>query len=89
MAAEVRLIEVWKALIVGTSLSYMFESVQGYTRQASQKRIKMGKNSRLRESSFLQPSTKLWNMAPASVVEAKSETQARKAIRQFVKTLPQ
>ena len=36
MAAEVRLIEVWKALNVGTSLSEMFDRVQSSTRQASQ-----------------------------------------------------
>ena len=88
MAAEVRLFEVWKALNLGTSLTGLFEKVEGRTRQASQNRIKTSMNSTLRETSFLQPSAKLWNLAPASVVEAKSESQARKAIRHYVKTLP-
>ena len=88
MAAEVRLIEVWKALNLDTSLSKLFEKVQGTTRAASQNRIKQGTYSKLRESSFLYPSCKLWNRAPMSVVEAKSESDARKQIRSFVKGLP-
>ena len=88
MAAEVRLIEVWKAQHIGTSLTGMFDRVQGNTRQASQNRLKLGTNSKLRESSFLHPSAKLWNLAPIAVVEAQTERQARKEIREFVKGLP-
>ena len=88
MAAETRLIEVWKALNVGNSLTGLFQRIQGNTRQSSQNRIKLMKNSSLRENSFMQPSAKLWNLAPVSVVKAQTENQARKAIRQFVKTLP-
>ena len=67
----------------------MFERVQGSTRAASQNLIKMGPNSKIRESSFLYPSAKLWNMAPISVVEATNELNARRAIRDFAKKLPQ
>ena len=88
MAAEVRLIEVWKALNLGTSLTGMFEKVVGPTRAASENRVKLPKNSKLRESSFLLPACKLWNRSPKSLVEAKSETIARKEIRLFVKCLP-
>ena len=88
MAAEVRLIEVWKALNLGTSLTGMFEKVVGPTRAASENRVKLPKNSKLRESSFLLPACKLWNRSPKSLVEAKSETIARKEIRLFVKSLP-
>ena len=88
LAAEVRLIEVWKALNLNNSLTEMFEKVKGSTRAASQNRIKVGTNSKIRESSFLRPSVKLWNMAPLSVVEAPNEANARKAIRDFVKKLP-
>ena len=88
MAAEVRLIETWKALNLDSSLAGMFEKVQGRTRAANQNRVKLEKNCKLRENSFLYPSCKLWNRAPLSVVEAKSESHARKAIRAFVKSLP-
>ena len=88
LAAEVRLIEVWKALHPGSSLTGLFEKVQGTTRAASQNRIKLEKYCKLRESSFLYPSSKLWNRAPLNIVEAKTESQARKAIRTFVKSLP-
>ena len=88
MAAEVRLIETWKALNLDSSLAGMFEKVQGRTRAANQNRVKLEKNCKLRENSFLYPACKLWNRAPLSVVEAKSESHARKAIRAFVKSLP-
>ena len=89
IAAEARLTEVWKALNLNNSLTGMFERVQGTTRAANQNRIKLGLNSKIRESSFLYPSAKLWNMAPRSVVEATNETSAKRAIRDFVKKLPQ
>ena len=88
VAAEVRLLEVWKALNLNNSLTEMFEKVQGTTRAANHNRIKVGSNNKIRESSFLYPSVKLWNMAPLSVVEAPNESNARKAIRDFVKRLP-
>ena len=89
MAAEVRLIEVWKALNLGTSLTGLFEKVQSSTRAGNQNRIKLGTNNKLRENSFLYPASKLWNRAPLSVVTAKSEYIARKEIRLFAKSLPQ
>ena len=88
MAAEVRLIEVWKALNLNTSLSGMFKKVVGPTRAASENRIKLAGNSKLRENSFLNPACKLWNRSPRGLVEAKSEGIARKEIRLFVKSLP-
>ena len=79
---------MWKALNIGTSLTDMFKRVEGNTRQASQGRIKVEICSKIRESSFIQPSAKLWNLAPITVVEVKTESQAIKAIREFAKTLP-
>ena len=76
------------ALNLGTSLTGMFEKVVGPTRAASENRVKLPKNSKLRESIFLLPACKLWNRSPKSLVEAKSETIARKEIRLFVKSLP-
>ena len=89
MAAEARLIEVWKALNLNNSLTGLFEKVQGPTRAANQNRIKLGANSKIKENSFLYPSVTLWNMAPTSVVEAKKESIAKKSIRKFVTKLLQ
>ena len=89
LAAEIRLIEVWKGLNLNNGLSDLFEKVEGSTRAASENRIQVGGlNSKLKDNSFHYPSVKLWNMAPVAVVMSKTEGSARKAIRQFVKTLP-
>ena len=89
LAAEIRLIEVWKGLNLNNGLSDLFEKVEGSTRAASENRIQVkGLNSKLKDNSFHYPSVKLWNIAPVTVVMSKTEGSARKAIRQFVKTLP-
>ena len=88
LVAEVRLVEVWKALNTKNSLSGLFEKVEGTTRAAQNNKIKVLKNSQLRENSFVYPTVKLWNSAPISVTQADSESKAKKGIRQFVKTLP-
>ena len=88
LAAEVRLVEVWKALNNKNSLSGLFERVGGSTRASGNNSVKVATNSKIKECSFLYPSARLWNMAPKSVVNAATESQARKAIRTFVKTLP-
>ena len=85
LAAEVRLLEVWKALNNKSSLSGLFENEESSSRACKNKIS----SSKIRESSFLYPSAKLWSMAPHAVVSAPTESMARKAIRSFVKTLPQ
>ena len=91
MSCEIRLIEVWKSLNIDNyCLSELFEKVKSNraTRTQNKIRLKTGFSSRLRESSFQYPSVQVWNAAPSSVTNATSESQARKAIREFVKTLP-
>ena len=91
MSCEIRLIEVWKSLNIDNyCLSELFEKVKSNraTRTQNKIRLKTGFSSRLRDSSFQYPSVQIWNAAPSSVTNATSESQARKAIREFVKTLP-
>ena len=88
MASEARLIETWKAVKGETSLSHLFEKFDRTTRGSSESRLKTVPHSKIRESSFLYPSIKLWNKAPAKVTDAKTIGQARAAIKEFVKTLP-
>ena len=91
MSCEIRLIEVWKSLNVESyCLSGLFEKVSSKhkTRSEENIRLKTGFKSRLRESSFHYPSVQVWNSAPTSVTKAQSESLARKAIRDYVKTLP-
>ena len=88
LVAEVRLMEVWKALNTNSSLSGLFEKVEGGTRAAESNKIKVALNSQLRENSFVYPTVKLWNSAPRSITLAKTQLKAKKEIRQFVKSLP-
>ena len=92
MSSEVRLIEVWKSLNLNNySLKNLFEKVNNThhnTRASIKIRLKSGLKSRLRENSFHYPSVKLWNLAPSTICNAQTESQARKAIREFVKSLP-
>ena len=91
MSCEIRLIEVWKSLNIDNyCLKELFVKIRPNksTRSQNKIRLKAGFSSRLRESSFQYPSVQVWNAAPSSVTNATSESQARKAIREFVKTLP-
>ena len=88
LVAEVRLVEVWKALNTKNTLSNLFEKVEGTTRASQNNKIKVVKNSQLRENSFVYPTVKLWNSAPVSVTRAETENKAKKGIREFVKSLP-
>ena len=88
MACEVRLIETWKALHVEDyCLRDIFEKVQATrdTRSANKVRLKTSFKTRIREASFQLPSVELWNNAPPEITEAKTESQAKAAIRKFVK----
>ena len=87
MSCEVRLIEVWKSLnLENYCLKDLFERVN--SRNNERIRLKSAFKSRLRENSFHYPSVRIWNAAPSTVTHAKTEAQARKAIRNFVQTLP-
>ena len=87
MACEVRLIETWKALnIEDYCLSDIFERVQTTrdTRSANKVRLKTFFKTRIRETSFQLPSVELWNNAPLEITEAKTESQAKAAIRKWL-----
>ena len=72
-------------------MNYLFEKAtanQGITRSAGLNKLKIGFKSKIRENSFAFPSIQIWNSAPPEVTTAESETKARAAIREYVKTLP-
>ena len=84
-----RLIETWKALNQeGYCLSEVFERTENTsinTRSSNKIKLKSHFKTRIRESSFQLPSVQLWNAAPTDVTEAKTESQARSAIRRYIK----
>ena len=61
---------------------------QGVTRSAGLNKLKTDFKSKIRESSYSYPSIQIWNSAPSEVTTAATETKARTAIRNYVKTLP-
>ena len=85
----VRLLEVWKAIYQEDyCLKNIFERVENKsigTRSSSQIKLKTLFKTRLRETSYQLPSVLLWNAAPPEITEAKTESQARAAIRNHVK----
>ena len=74
LAAEVRLIEVWKSLNLSEySLSQIFpkfESGTLPTRSLQKNRLKTSLKSKIKENSFQYPSARLWNFAPMNVTMA-------------------
>ena len=92
MSAEVRLIEVWKALNVEDyclkDIFQRVESAKTNVRSSGKNRIKSTFKSKLRENSFHYPSVRLWNTAPTEITMATTESAARNAIRKYVLTLP-
>ena len=92
LACEVRLMETWKALYLEDyCLKNIFEMVQNTRDTRSSRNIKLRTffKSKIREASFQYPSVELWNNAPIEVTEAKSESLAKAAIRNYVlKNIP-
>ena len=92
LACEIRLIEVWKALNnEDHCLSNFFEKAttnEGRTRSAGTNKLKNHFKSKIRENSFTYPSIQLWNTAPDEVTTAATESSARNAIKEYVRTLP-
>ena len=90
LVCEVRLLEVWKAMYQEDyCLKDVFERVEKTsirTRSSSQIKLKTTFKTRLRETCYQLPSVLLWNAAPKEVTEAQTESKARAAIRQHVKS---
>ena len=57
-------------------------------RQESTEKLKMNFKSKIRESSFHYQGARLWNSAPLEIINAETQSEAKKAIREYVLTLP-
>ena len=58
------------------------------TRSSESKKLKTNFKSKIRESSFHYQSVRLWNSAPLEIINAETQSEAKKAIREYVLTLP-
>ena len=90
--ARIKLLEIWKSKnIVGYPLQIKQQSAykQHVTTRADNKErpIEIGKTS-LTQRTCISDAIRLWNKAPESVTSCRTEYQAKKRIKGFVKTLP-
>ena len=58
------------------------------TRYNEQNIFETGKPNKFTNGSFVQKTSQIWNEAPRNVKDAKTLREAKKAIRQVVKSLP-
>ena len=75
-----------KTLLSCYKKTVLVNANDGSTRSAGLNKLKIRFKSKIRENSFSYPSVQVWNLAPADVTTASTESQARAAIRKFVKT---
>ena len=91
LAAEIRLMEVWKSLnLEDYCLKSLFQEVERErtTSSTGSRKLKMNFKTKIRESSFYYQSLRVWNSAPEDVTNPSNESQANSAIRRFVLSLP-
>ena len=91
--AETRLLEAWKTTheenyCMQDLLKRREKSGHISTRWNEQNLFQTSQDDRFSNGSFVQKTTKIWNISPKSVKEAKTLTEAKRAIRLFVKSLP-
>ena len=89
---QIKLMEVWKSLNVhGYPLKIALQSIPDVgtsTRAAVMgKPINIGKSTTTRNS-CVSDSIRIWNLAPKSVTESSTTYNAKKAIKEFAKTIP-
>ena len=90
--AQIKLQEIWKALNVDNyplKISQQRANMSGVSTRAGQsgRPIEIGKKH-LTQKTSISDAIRVWNLAPQKVNESKSLYQAKKEIKNFVKTLP-
>ena len=90
--AQVKLLEMWKALNVGDyplTIKRQNVPVIGVATRASEngRPIEIGKSNTMKNTST-SDAIRIWNLAPDSVTDATSLYQVKNAIRCYVKCLP-
>ena len=93
LCAETRLVEAWKTVhsddyCMRDILRIKEKSKYMSTRSDDHTLLEKGMNDKFTNGSFVHLTAKAWNCAPKNVKEATTLSLAKKAIRDFVKTLP-
>ena len=92
MNCQVKLMEVWKAInLEGYPLKIAQQSVPevGTSTQAAHKGkpINIGKSTATRNS-CVSDSIRIWNLVPSNITESKTAYLAKKAIKEYARSLP-
>ena len=92
MNCQVKLMEVWKAInLEGYPLKIAQQSVPevGTSTRAAHKGkpINIGKSTATRNS-CVSDSIRIWNLAPRNITESKTAYLAKKAIKEYARSLP-
>ena len=92
LCTETGLLEAWKSLHIENYcmqdlLHEKSKSNRGL-RSDEQTLFEPKTEDKFANGSFLQKTTQIWNVAPKNIKESTTIHQARNAIRQYVKTLP-
>ena len=93
LCAETRLVEAWKTT---HQVSYCMKDILHvkeknqhiHTRSNDHTLLETGPRNKFANGSFVQKTAQIWNMAPRKVKDATTMFQAKRAIREYVKTLP-
>ena len=90
--ARIKLLEIWKSKnVVGYPLQIKQQSAykQNVTTRADNKErpIEIGKST-LTQRTCISDAIRIWNKAPETITSCRTEYQAKKQIKEFIKTLP-
>ena len=93
LCAETRLQEAWKTVhkekyCMQDILHVKKRNQHMSTRSSEQILLEPGQGNKFVRGSFVQKTAQIWNLAPRKVKESTTIFQAKKAIREFVTTLP-
>ena len=93
LVAEVKLFEVWKSLreppfTLGALFNPIQKTTQMVTKSSNRETLKVPGKSKVSQSGFAASGAILWNSAPSALHEAKTRHQAKRIIKEFVRTLP-
>ena len=90
--AQIKLTEIWKApniedYPITVCKSILLENERASRAKAQGKLIEKGVTNLVKES-FLNDGVRLWNLAPGSITKSSSIYGVKRAIKEFVTSLP-
>ena len=92
LAAMVKLVEVWKSVNLVEYPIQLLKSKENRSdrevRMGTRRQFEESAKMRVSKASFTYDAAKLWNQAPQTIKDSKSLISAKKAIKNYCKSLP-